>query len=97
MRIQLPKDPEAKRCVLIVIENNIGVIRPLETEGGFEYAPVEPYRDAGLVAALQKIKLTTLSMTNTPKGLAHILRLCLDAGVYENLPELEKIHGKYTK
>jgi len=42
-KIQLPKDGEAKRCVLIVIENHIGVILKIVTERKYEYAVVAPY------------------------------------------------------
>lgn len=43
-KIQLPEDKEARRCVLIVIENHIGVIIRLFHEGKLEYVEVIPYK-----------------------------------------------------
>ena len=43
-RKQLPKDPEAKRCVLIVIEDELGVILRIEKEEDNEYAVWTPYK-----------------------------------------------------
>lgn len=43
-KIQLPKDQEARRCVLIVIEEHIGVPLQIITEKGFEYVTVSPYK-----------------------------------------------------
>lgn len=47
-QIQLPKgNAEARRCVLIVIENHVGLITGIVTKAnGYEYAIVEPYRPA---------------------------------------------------
>ncbi len=42
--IQLPKDEQQKRAVLIVIEDHIGLILPLEKKDGFEYARVVRYK-----------------------------------------------------
>lgn len=38
--------------------------------------------------ALHEIKLTCLTATNTSKAFAHIIRLCIDAGVRDTLPDL---------
>lgn len=40
--------------------------------------------------ALREIKLTALTTLNGAKGLAHIVRLCIDAGVTEKLESLSK-------
>lgn len=44
--IQLPKDAEAKRCVLIVIENHIGIVQKIISKEGYEYACTWPYKKA---------------------------------------------------
>lgn len=41
-----------------------------------------------LVTALRDIKLTALTTTNGAKGLAHITRICIDAGIVQHLDEL---------
>lgn len=38
--------------------------------------------------ALCEIKRTALTATNGAGGLAHIVRVCIDAGISENLPDL---------
>ena len=42
--------------------------------------------------ALQKIKLTALSATDSRRGFGHIIRLCIDAGVTQHLDELSALH-----
>lgn len=44
--IQLPRDKEARRCVLIVIEEHIGLILKIKVKNLYEYAVVSPYRKA---------------------------------------------------
>lgn len=41
-----------------------------------------------LVDALRAIKLTTLTTSHAEKALAHIVRLCIDAGITQKLDEL---------
>lgn len=43
---------------------------------------------AKLLKALRDIKLTALTATDGAKGLAHITRLCIDAGIHQHLDEL---------
>ncbi len=43
-KIQLPEEKEARRCVLIVIENHIGIIMKITRRGSYDYAEVEPYK-----------------------------------------------------
>lgn len=45
IEIQLPKDYECRRCVLIVIENHIGIIEKTIKKGGIEYALVKKYKE----------------------------------------------------
>lgn len=43
-KIQLPEDKEARRCVIIVIEEHIGVPMKIVKEEGYEYLIVKPYK-----------------------------------------------------
>lgn len=45
---------------------------------------------AKLLNALQEIKYTALTTKHAPTGLAHIVRLCIDAGITQHLDELKK-------
>lgn len=50
--------------------------------------------------ALMAIKYTCLTCKDGPKGLAHVVRLCIDAGIKFQLPELEKMipdHAKHAR
>ena len=46
---------------------------------------------AKLITALREIKLTALTTTNASDGLAHIIRLCIDAGIVHKLPDLQRL------
>lgn len=39
--------------------------------------------------ALRQVKLTALTTMNGPAGLAHIVRICIDAGIAEQLDDLK--------
>ncbi len=44
IEIQLPQNREARRCVLIVVEDFIGIIVRIEINKGLEYAIVLPHK-----------------------------------------------------
>lgn len=44
--------------------------------------------------ALRKIKFIALTTTNAPRGLANMVRICIDAGIREHLDELRA--AEYT-
>lgn len=44
LEIQLPVDKEAKRCVLIILEDHVGVIEKIFQKGKFEYARIIKYK-----------------------------------------------------
>ena len=43
-----------------------------------------------LKASMQAVKLVAVSATDAQKGFSRIIRLCIDAGITEQLPELEE-------
>lgn len=44
LKIQIPLNPEARRCVEIVIENHIGILEKIIVEKGVSYVLVIPYK-----------------------------------------------------
>ena len=43
---------------------------------------------SSLRSALRDVKRTALTTTDSNAGLAHIVRICIDAGIAEKLPDL---------
>lgn len=45
----------------------------------------------GFRSAMRSVKLTALTAKNAVSGLAHIIRICIDAGITERLDDLRKL------
>lgn len=58
-----------------------------EIDEGFNRAmEIAPYR-----RALREIKLTALTATDGPAALAHIIKLCIKAGIKDGLDDLREL------
>lgn len=69
-----------------------GLLIPFTPDHPHAQRIVDGWNNADAMIFLEKIKLTALRMKNAQAGLAHIVRLCIDAGVKIQLDELKSKH-----